>query len=375
MRSDSLRAVYRLEVGTDRIEARADALRHEQSVEVPPATVRDPFVRKEILPRVESIAPDPHGGHRVTLAFPPAITAHDPAQLLNILFGNAGMLTDVALLDVELPERLARSLGGPRHGSAGLRAQLGVPERPLTCTALKPMGLRPEALAELAGTFARAGLDVIKDDHGLADHSFCPFEERVRRCQRSIEAAADETGRRALYAPNLIGSPVTLKRQLAFALEQGVRAILVAPMLVGLPVFAELAREASDVIWLAHPAFAPVGRVAPAALYGTLFRAYGADAVIFPHAGGRFAAFDAAVCRDLTERLRRPELGLRAALPVPAGGMRVERVEELVRFYGPDVMLLVGGSLHEGEDPLLERSRGFVARVHAAGARAAEASA
>ena len=48
-------------------------------------------------------------------------------------------------------------------------------------------------------------------------------------------------------------------------------------------------------------------------------------------------------------------------LPVPAGGMRLDRVEELIRFYGPDVMLLVGGSLYLAGDRLPERAAEFVA--------------
>ena len=69
------------------------------------------------------------------------------------------------------------------------------------------MGLEPAQLAALCGTFARAGIDLIKDDHGLADHPFCPFEARVEACLAAIEAAARETGRRALYVPNLTGRP------------------------------------------------------------------------------------------------------------------------------------------------------------------------
>lgn len=38
---------------------------------------------------------------------------------------------------------------------------------------------------ELAGTFARAGLDIIKDDHGIADQARAPFAERVVACQRA----------------------------------------------------------------------------------------------------------------------------------------------------------------------------------------------
>ncbi len=60
------------------------------------------------------------------------------------------------------------------------------------------MGLPVEALAALAATFARAGIDVVKDDHGLADQAFAPFEPRVRACQAAVSQVAERTGRRTL---------------------------------------------------------------------------------------------------------------------------------------------------------------------------------
>jgi ribulose-bisphosphate carboxylase large chain len=50
-------------------------------------------------------------------------------------------------------------------------------------------------------------------------------------------------------------------------------------------------------------------------------------------------------------------------LPVPAGGMSVERVPELKREYGDDSMLLVGGSLLIARENLYARSRAFVEAV------------
>src|SRR5690606_19786737 len=110
---------------------------------------------------------------------------------------------DVRLLDARLPPSLLAALPGPAFGIAGLRAACGAGERPLSCTALKPQGMRPEALAELAGRFARAGIDVIKDDHGIAQQAAAPFEARVPAVQRAIDEANRATGGHTIYAPNL----------------------------------------------------------------------------------------------------------------------------------------------------------------------------
>jgi len=365
---EPLRVVYHLAVDAARAEARAEVLAREQTVEVPRAVVRDAIVRGEALGRVEALREDPGGGFRATLAYPIGATGLDPAQLLNVVFGNSSLHADVRCLDLEPGAELASALGGPRFGIAGLRAAAGVAGRPLTCTAIKPMGLSTAALASLAGCFARAGVDFVKDDHGLADQPWSPFRERVAACLAAVARAAEETGHRPVYVPNLIGTPERMRDAQRFAEDAGARAVMASPMLVGLPAFWELCRRSSVPV-LAHPAFAGTLRFAPEALFGKLFRLYGADAAIFVSFGSRFAQGEDA-CRAVAEALRRPWAGLRPALPVPAGGIELASASKLVEFYGSDAMLLVGGDLQLEADRVLERSRDFVRSVHAAAARA-----
>jgi ribulose-bisphosphate carboxylase large chain len=274
----------------------------------------------------------------------------------------------VVLADVDLPVSAFEWLPGPRVGIPGLRALAGVADRPLLATALKPMGLRPAQLAALCASFARAGIDLVKDDHGLADHPFCPFEARVEACLRATEDAAGDTGRPALYVPNLIGSPDRVRRQLDFARRAGVRAVMLSPMITGLPALAELAALADGLPIVAHPAFGGVLRALEPVLFGKLFRWFGADAVIFPHAGGRFS-YSLETCTALAAELRRPHPCVRPSFPAPAGGIKVERIGEALDCYGPDAILLVGGSLYQAGDDLYQRTRELVERL----ARAASA--
>jgi ribulose-bisphosphate carboxylase large chain len=213
---------------------------------------------------------------------------------------------------------------------------------------------------------ALAGVDVIKDDHGLADQAYAPFAERVAACQRAVERAARVTGRATVYAPSLVGAPKALARQCAVVRDEGVGMVLLAPALIGLPVFRELVEDALAVPVLAHPAFGGATRIAPPLLIGRLFRLLGADAVIYPNYGGRFS-YSKQACAAIADAARAPWNGVRAAVPVPAGGMTVERVPELLGFYGTDVMLLIGGSLLLAGDRLLDRTRAFVAAAGACG--------
>ena len=364
--AELLRVTYHLDVPASEAEARAEEISREQTVEVPREALRDPVVLREALGRVERVEADPEGGFLATLAYPVDATGLDPAQCLNVIFGNSAQHVDLRCVDVEPGPELALALGGPRFGIEGLRKATGALARPLTCTAIKPMGLGTTALAELAATFAGAGIDVVKDDHGLADQRWSPFRERVRACLAAVARAADATGHAAVYAPNLIGTPTRVRDALHFAEDAGARAVLASPMLLGLPAFLELCRSASVPV-IAHPAFADAVRIAPEALFGRLLRLFGADAVIFMSAGSRFRRSEAA-CRRIAERLRGPLAGCLPALPVPAGGVELEKVADLVRGYGRDAMLLVGGSLQREPGAVAERSRRFVAVVREAAA-------
>lgn len=363
MTAEGIEVVYRVRACESQIEARVDGILLEQTVEVPRRALTDPFVLRTTVGRVLSIEVETGGTHLATLEQPTATAAGDPAQLLNVLFGNSSLQSDVELVDVRLPPALAAALGGPRFGLAGLRSLTGVEGRALTCSTVKPMGLPPAALATLCRTLALAGLDMIKDDHGLADHAFCPFRERVRACLDATASAAEETGRRATYVPNLMGTPATVLEQAQIAAELGAQAVMVTPMLLGLPFLAELAQRLGMPI-LGHPALGGATRIAPRALFGVLFPAYGADAVIFTSFGTRFT-YAREECAALAAELRAPRAPIRPALPVPAGGIEVERVEEILDFYGPDTMLLVGGSVLEAGDRLPARARELVERVRA----------
>jgi len=135
------------------------------------------------------------------------------------------------------------------------------------------------------------------------------------------------------------------------------------PMIMGLSNFRDLVESNPSVSFFAHPALAGVSRIDPALLFGKIFRMFGADTVIFPNHGGRFG-YSPDTCRAIAARAREPRAGLRPSVPVPAGGMSRERVPEMLEFYGPDIMLLIGGGLLEARERLTEATAAFVAEVH-----------
>ncbi len=361
-------ATYRVQSSADAIDARAQAIALEQSVEAPLAAVTDTRVLSEVVGRVARIAPVTPDSFDVTIRLAVETTGFEAGQLLNMLFGNTSLHDDVSLVDAEFPDSFVAHFGGPRFGISGIRELTGAYGRALTCSALKPQGLAPAQLAVIAATFARAGVDVVKDDHGLADQAAAPFGDRVRAVQRAVDEANATTGGRCVYAPSLTGHYGQLLDRAVVAREAGVRMILVAPMVSGVGSVAALSRDIGVPV-MAHPALGGAARIAPPLLLGKLFRLFGADATIFPNAGGRFS-YSAHTCGDIAAAARAPWNGVASMLPVPAGGMTVARVPEMRDRFGADTMLLIGGSLLVAREHLLERAREFVAAVRDSGENA-----
>lgn len=365
----------------------ARAIAREQTVEVPPG-VGGEALEARMIGRLESVEPatamgwdqprsapnrhaTPH--FHAGIAYPLAATGTELTQILNVLYGNVGLMNGVRVVDLTLPDEILSALPGPRFGIGGIRALTGATERPLVGAAIKPLGLSSTELARLAATFARARADVIKDDHGLTDQPAAPFTERVTAVAAAVATANAATGGRTLYLPNITGPVDTLAERLELVAALGLSGVLLSPSLTGLDTMRAIAAGPRDLAVMAHPSHAQSapGRsegIAPDVLYGTLYRAAGADMVVYPDAGGRYAWPERA-CRAIAQRLRSPLGPMRPALPTPAGGMNIDAVDRTAARYGPDTLLLIGGSLLMQKD--LE---GAARRLVEAAARAGNAS-
>lgn len=358
-----IEVTYHLRGAPEDAEARARAIAIEQSIEMPPEAVDDPFVLGEILGRVVAVEPRGNGLHAIRILLAAATVGDDAGQLLNMLFGNSSLHDDLTLADFTLPPELRAALGdGPQIGLDGLRQRVGAGARALTCSALKPQGLPPAELARLAEAFALGGIDYIKDDHGLATQAYSPFPQRIAACAAAVRRAIARIGHPTRYAPSLSGSLDAVREQLRIMAEEGLDTAIVAPAILGLSNVQALRRDYPQIAFLAHPSLAGAARIDPACLT-KLWRLAGVDAVIFPNHGGRFG-YSAETCRRIAEAALATERGQAASAPVPAGGMSVARVPEILDFYGRDVMLLIGGNLLAEGDRLSEATAEFVAQVH-----------
>jgi ribulose-bisphosphate carboxylase large chain len=351
---------YHIRCDAASVEARAQGIAVEQSVEMPLAGITDASVLADIVGQVDAIAGRGDGTFAVRIMLATATIGQDAGQFLNMLFGNTSLHEDVVLHDVEVPDALGAVFRGPRHGIAALRERLGVPHRAFTGSALKPQGLTPEQLGDLAERFARGGLDFVKDDHGLADQGYSRFASRVRACAAGIARGVSATGHPTRYIPSLTGNLDQMRQQALLARDEGLDCVMVAPMVAGFSTVQALVKDFPDMAFFAHPSMGGL-RISPDLLIGKLFRLIGCDAVVFPSHGGRFG-YSPDMCRSLAANARGDGFG-RPALPVPAGGMTIDRTTEILDFYGPDTMLLIGGNLLLARDRISDEAAAFARAV------------
>lgn len=373
--------LYRITPDDSRpIEAHAKDICLEETVEIPGDCVPPAIWDAGIVGQVEAITPcaAPSRAFDVAISYRADIANDSIPNLLNIIFGNISIRRGIKIIDIRLTPDQLRAFGGPRFGTAGLRAVLGVHGRPLAATAIKPLGLSVQALARLAGGYALGGLDVIKDDHGLMDQHFHPFQERVARVQEAIRNANAKTGRKTLYFPMIAGRFDQIEGQMDYARAEGCAGALIAPMLIGPDTGFHLARKYGLAV-MTHPSFTgthfhdPEHGMTPAMLLGRLFRVFGADISVFPNAGGRFT-FTPDECQDLAIAMREPLGDVKPGFPSPAGGMTIEKIDSLVAAFGDDAVFLIGGALmRHSPDPEIG-ARAFITAIEQAvsGGKAAE---
>jgi ribulose-bisphosphate carboxylase large chain len=353
---------YRFTQVEGSVERFAEEVLLEQTFETPQEVVdRYPHLRSR-RGRVIGIEKTAEG-HLARLQVPDDVASESPAQFLNVLFGNASLHPGIELNDFDPSPAILDMLGGPAFGVEGIRARLGVHDRPLTCSAIKPVGLSLEELVTLCEDFAAGGIDIIKDDHYLDDRPEARFTDRVNQCSEVVREIGARQGREVWYVPNITGTPDSILRSIEIAHSTGVGAIMLSPYLMGLPAFHALVHEV-DVPVLAHPTFSGSHAISPGIRWGLLPRLFGADATIFASAGGRFG-ISTDDCRLIAASAAAPVGNVRRSFPVPAGGMDAATAHEVIRFYGNDVVLLVGGSLLKSDD-LRAATEVFVDHVHRA---------
>ena len=337
----------------------------EQTVEIPDSLVPDNFIREHILGRRESFHKIANNRYKTVISYAIENIGNEFTQLLNTLFGNISIKPGIRIEEMRLSPSILKSFKGPRFGRNGLRRLLDVKKRPLLCTPLKPLGLSSKELSELAYQLALGGIDIIKDDHGIADQSFSPFEQRVRLCAKAVQKANKKTGYSCIYVPNITSHANQIFKKVNSAKRHGAGGLMIAPGIVGLDTMRQIAEDDSIGLPIfSHPALQGTyvinkeSGISHYALFGQIARLAGTDAVIYPNFGGRFS-FTKEECREIIDGTGVKMGSIKPIFPCPGGGINLKNVPDLIRFYGNDVIFLIGGSLFSHDKDLVEACRHF----------------
>ncbi len=360
---DRFSVTYRIRAEEKEALEMARTICVEQSVEFPAEHIECETIQSDVIGKVESFTYAGNGSWRAVISYADENIGEDFPQFINAIFGNSSILPDITVERVDISENLKKIFPGPRRGLNGLRNLLDAKDRPFCFTALKPLGLPPEALAEEAYRCALGGIDLIKDDHGLMNQSYAEYRDRVKAVAKAVNKANSETGGHTVYVPNVSGAFSSMLDRISAAEEYGAGGIMFAPGLVGFDMLYYVSRHTNLVV-VGHPAFIGCyidrgrGGIECECLIGQLPRLAGADIMVFPNFGGRFS-FSEEQCKGI-QKMALEDLGtIKPMVVSPAGGMKVSRIEEMRQFYGNDVSLLIGGSLFTSPGGLTENCKEF----------------
>lgn len=357
--------VYQVIGNEAEARSRAEDICIEQTVEYPADLVPKGGIRDHVFGKIASFEKVSEKTYLAAITFANEVSGFQLTQLLNVIFGNISMKPGIRVMRLDLPASLLKHFKGPRFGREGLREYLGIPKRPLISTAVKPMGLSAKNLADIAYQCAIGGIDIIKDDHGLENQIFAPFEERVERCAEAVARANQKTGYKCIYAPNVGGPTEKIVERSQFAKSTGAGGLMVLPGLSGLDTMRMLADDDSlGLPIILHPAFqgsfvlSEDFGISHFALHGQISRLAGADASVIPNYVGRFS-YSRQECRSIAEGTGIDMHNIKPNFPMPGGGIGPESFEDMLQVYGSEVIYLISGNLHRHGSDLAKSSRTF----------------
>jgi ribulose-bisphosphate carboxylase large chain len=291
----------------------------------------------------------------VRIAYP--VELFEMGNMPNILSSVAGnvfglkTLINLRLLDIEFPEKLARSFQGPRFGIKGIRKLLKVTKRPLVGTIIKPkLGLKTADHAEVAYEAWAGGCDIVKDDENLSSQAFNPFEERVVKTLEMRDKAERETGERKVYMVNVTAETETMLKRAEFVAAHGGEYVMVDILTCGWAALQTLRDQKLHLVIHAHRAGHAAFTKNP--LHGIAMRpivkvarVIGVDQLHVGTVVGKMFESKQDVVENI-EACKMPLAGFKRVLPVASGGLHPRLVPVLMATFGYDFVIQAGGGIH-----------------------------
>ena len=291
----------------------------------------------------------------IQIAYPTVNFGSDFPMLLTTLLGNdASTSTQAKLVDLKLTRKFAEGFGGPNLGIEGVKDAVGIHDRPIVMSMIKPCtGFTPEAGAEIFYKAAIGGVEIIKDDELLGDTEFSSCIDRVKAYNAAADRVYDEIGFRPLYIVNITGSPDTIIDKALRCVDAGARGVMAAYAAVGYGTFNGLAKalKGSGCLLMGHYASSGMsfeGVYSGMASYlacGRFPRLAGCDLIMSNTPfGGYPLQYDKYM--RIIHHLTLPLYDIKPTMPIIGGGVHPGMTEQFIDDCGKDIILAAGGAIH-----------------------------
>ncbi len=298
-------------------------------------------------------------GRNIRVAYP--VNLFEAANMPNILssiagnvFGLAG-LKNLRLNDVCFPSNIVRGFGGPKYGIDGIRKLLGIRDRPLVGTIIKPkLGLKTMDHAKVAYEAWVGGCDVVKDDENLSSQEFNPFEERVTATLESRDKAEKETGEKKVYMANVTSETNRMLERAQFIKDHGGRYAMVDILTCGFAALQTLRSQNFNLVIhghrAGHAAFTKnIKHGISMKVIAKASRMIGVDQLHVGTAVGKMSETKEEVLENCNA-LKSHMDSLKPVLPVASGGLHPALVPSLIDIFGLDLAIQAGGGIHGHKD-------------------------
>ncbi len=303
------------------------------------------------------------------------------SNILSSLAGNVfGMkaVKGIRIEDMRFPKKVIESFPGPNKGIDGVREMMGIYDRPMTGSTIKPkLGLTAKEHAQRCYETLRGGLDTVKDDENLGSQPFNKFEDRVKYTMDLLYKAEAETGEKKGYWCNVTaGNTEEMLRRAELIKECGGRFVMIDFVVTGFTAVASLRKKVGEMGLSLHGHRAMHSAFDRVRTHGVEYRVIskwarmvGIDHI---HIGTGVGKLEGGV-QELQERmefLRKPyskKVGdiqfeqdwgdLKPTAPVASGGLHPGHVPALYNVFGKDAFWAFGGGCHGHPDGSMAGAR------------------
>lgn len=312
----------------------------------------------EAPPRINKLAAKVFSikGNYIKIAYPAEL--FEPGNMPQILSSIAGNIfgmkavKNLKLLDIYFPERIVKSFSGPQIGLKDIRKMLGIKNRPLVGTIVKPkVGLNSKEHAKVAYNAWRGGLDLVKFDENLTNQSFNRFETNIRETLKMLKKAEKETGEKKIYAANVTAETNEMIRRAKLVKKLGGNCIMIDIITAGWSALQTLRNENLGLIIHSHRAgYAALSRNPKHGIsmlvIAKIARLIGTSQI---HTGtanvGKMESGEEET-EKINSFLKSKWFNIKPIFPIASGGLHPGSIPKLIKILGKDLIIQMGGGCH-----------------------------